>query len=196
MYNYENMIHVRYNFINKEDLDILNSFFPKIEHFSNKDVAFIPPIYGGQTLEYKTEIHDSEVISVMKKYTRLSFDEAKKIFIDDRGYILECNRGRSGQELIRWSVGASLAAHADGNDFPPDWPYLDIGCLMYLNDEYSGGEIRFPEQNITIVPSPGMVVFFPTHYIHEVMEIRENPNGPTRRHTMPMFHFFQLCQRQ
>ncbi len=58
MYNYVDMIQYQDNFISEEDLVILNSFFPKIGHFSPKDVAFAPPIYGGQTLEHKTEIDD------------------------------------------------------------------------------------------------------------------------------------------
>jgi Rps23 Pro-64 3,4-dihydroxylase Tpa1-like proline 4-hydroxylase len=63
---------------------------------------------------------------------------------------------------------------------------------MYLNDEYEGGEINFPENNIMVKPKPGTIVFFPCHYIHEVMEVTENLNGPTRRHTMPLFHWFHV----
>lgn len=192
MYNYEDMIQYQDNFISEEDLVILNSFFPKIRHFSPKDVAFAPPIYGGQTLEHKTEIDDEEVIKLMDKYTELSRQEAQKRFIDDRGYTLKEYCGHSGNELIRWSTTGSLAPHADGNDFPPPFPSLDVACLMYLNDEYEGGEINFPEHDIMIKPKPGTIVFFPCHYVHEVMEVTENPNGPTRRHTMPLFHWFHV----
>jgi len=36
----------------------------------------------------------------------------------------------------------------------------DISTLLYLNDEFSGGILSFPDQKIKIKPAPGMLVFF------------------------------------
>ena len=196
IYHYDHMIQVAPNFIKEEDLKVLNSFYSKVPVTSLKDVAYVEPIYGGQSTEYKTIIDDKEVIEIMYKYERLSMLEAAKRFIFDRGLDIKDYRGHSGYELIRWQVDAALGEHADGPDTPPDWPFLDIGCLMYLNDEYLGGEIRFPDYNITIKPKKGTCVFFPCHFKHEVLKVLENPNGPTRRHTMPMFHWFELEHRK
>jgi Rps23 Pro-64 3,4-dihydroxylase Tpa1-like proline 4-hydroxylase len=36
----------------------------------------------------------------------------------------------------------------------------DISTLLYLNDDFEGGNLSFPDQNIKIKPEPGMLVFF------------------------------------
>lgn len=39
-----------------------------------------------------------------------------------------------------------------------------ISNLLYLNDDYSGGELYFPEHDISIKPEPGMLISFPGHF--------------------------------
>lgn len=50
-----------------------------------------------------------------------------------------------------------------------------IASLLYLNDDYEGGELYFPKQNIDISPSAGSLVVFDggTNYIHGVRQITE-----------------------
>lgn len=47
--------------------------------------------------------------------------------------------------------------------------------LLYLNDDYEGGELCFPRQGITIRPEKGMVVMFPSNfqYPHQAFEVRK-----------------------
>jgi 2OG-Fe(II) oxygenase superfamily len=42
-----------------------------------------------------------------------------------------------------------------------------ISMVMYLNDDYEGGEIFFPRFNLTIKPKKGDIVIFPSTYIYE-----------------------------
>jgi predicted 2-oxoglutarate/Fe(II)-dependent dioxygenase YbiX len=44
----------------------------------------------------------------------------------------------------------------------------DISVLLYLNDEFKGGMLSFPEYNIRIKPAPGLLVAFPSScdYLH------------------------------
>lgn len=49
----------------------------------------------------------------------------------------------------------------------------DISLLLYLNDEYQGGEIEFTQLQITIKPKKGMLIAFPSyiefeHKVHPV----------------------------
>jgi len=39
-----------------------------------------------------------------------------------------------------------------------------ISSLIYLNNNYSGGELYFPEHDLLIKPEPGMLVSFPGHF--------------------------------
>lgn len=62
-------------------------------------------------------------------------------------------------------------------DFPFLWSgHLSIIC--YLNKDYEGGTLYFPEQDVKIIPEPGMFVCFPgnLHFIHGVTKT----HGATR----------------
>lgn len=53
-------------------------------------------------------------------------------------------------------------------------PTRDISSVLYYNDDYDGGEIYFPNQNLLIKPKPGMFICFPANddFPHEVKEIK------------------------
>jgi hypothetical protein len=38
---------------------------------------------------------------------------------------------------------------------------IEIAVNMYLNDDYSGGEIYFPDHDVSIKPKPGQLIMFP-----------------------------------
>lgn len=58
----------------------------------------------------------------------------------------------------------------------------DIATLIYLNDNYSGGEIYFPSYNVSYKPEPGDLICFPDNpdFIHGVKSISDG-----YRYTMP-----------
>lgn len=51
----------------------------------------------------------------------------------------------------------------------------DRSVLLYLNDNYSGGEIYFPKLNFEIKPKPGTLIFFEGNEdtVHGVKEVKE-----------------------
>jgi len=64
-----------------------------------------------------------------------------------------------------------------------------LSVLLYLNDDYVGGEITFKQSNVTIKPSAGSIVFFPSNflYVHEVDSVLKGPRYalPTWFHNVP-----------
>lgn len=52
--------------------------------------------------------------------------------------------------------------------------FIEYAALVYLNNDYEGGEIYFPEFNLEIKPEVGELIFFPgTHlYMHGVRPIK------------------------
>jgi hypothetical protein len=83
--------------------------------------------------------------------------------------------------LVRWLPGQRQQPHADkelhegeGRGKPNDFPYYDIAGLFYINDDYEGGELYFPNQGIQFKPKAGSAYFFPgdMNYIHGVTEIK------------------------
>lgn len=63
-------------------------------------------------------------------------------------------------QLLRYRTGQEYKAHADGG--------TDIGraisAVLYLNDDYKGGEIEFPNFGVKIKPEAGMLILFPSTY--------------------------------
>ena len=93
--------------------------------------------------------------------------------------------------MVRWLPGQLQMPHADkelhdGPDAgkPNDFPYYDIAGLFYINDDYEGGELYFPNQGIKFKPKAGAAYFFPgdMNYIHGVSQIKSGT-----RYTVPFF---------
>lgn len=77
--------------------------------------------------------------------------------------------------ITRWIPGYELTPHADREEpdgSPHGMPWRDFAALMYLNDDYKGGEIYFPNQHLTIKPKKGDFVCFPgtLEFLHGVKE--------------------------
>lgn len=93
--------------------------------------------------------------------------------------------------LVRWLPGQLQMPHADkelhegeNRGKPNDFPYYDLAGLFYLNDDYEGGELYFPNQDIKFKPKAGAAYFFPgdLEYIHGVTPIVSGI-----RYTVPFF---------
>ncbi|MGB1192627.1 MAG: prolyl hydroxylase family protein [Pseudomonadales bacterium] len=83
-------------------------------------------------------------------------------------------------QLLRYQPGGLYKSHADSEVFDSQsntWVKSfdrDVSLLIYLNDKYKGGGLRFNHLNYTYQPVAGDLVFFPsTHrYVHESLPIK------------------------
>lgn len=82
--------------------------------------------------------------------------------------------------LVRWPVGAMQFPHADkelheGPDAGTEnnFPWYDIGTVFYLNEDYEGGELFFPKQDVVLKPKARAAYFFPgdKNFIHGVNKV-------------------------
>lgn len=48
---------------------------------------------------------------------------------------------------------------------------IDYGVVIYLNDDFYGGELYYPESDLTITPEQGMLVCHPGDVQHEVLKV-------------------------
>jgi hypothetical protein len=75
--------------------------------------------------------------------------------------------------------GDSHIAHADnerreqGRWVPNHTPQRDYTGLAYLNDDFTGGELVFPDLDVVIAPRPGLLVGFPSNhkFVHAVPKV-------------------------
>jgi Rps23 Pro-64 3,4-dihydroxylase Tpa1-like proline 4-hydroxylase len=64
--------------------------------------------------------------------------------------------------LLRYTTGQHYKQHYDGNIESG----RVISVLIYLNDDYDGGEIEFPNFNLKIKPKSGTLILFPSNYAY------------------------------
>jgi Rps23 Pro-64 3,4-dihydroxylase Tpa1-like proline 4-hydroxylase len=70
--------------------------------------------------------------------------------------------------LLKYKESGFLPAHSDHGISS-----RVLSALLYLNDDYDGGNIRFPHCNIDMKPEAGSLLFFPSNfiYVHEVTAV-------------------------
>lgn len=87
--------------------------------------------------------------------------------------------------IKKYNQGVDMGPHVDSND-PTDFNHPIISGVLYLNDDYDGGEIHFPNQDIQIKPSAGSIIIFPSYepYLHHPQKIL---NG--NKYMVPLFWY-------
>jgi hypothetical protein len=65
--------------------------------------------------------------------------------------------------IQRMQPGVELKAHTDQHTDPS----IRYATIVYINDEYEGGELFFPNLDISLKPKPGDMLFFPGDEKHE-----------------------------
>jgi hypothetical protein len=170
-----------------ERMNSYNEFFEKVGN-SSDNIKLIPNFLSNKEIEY--------LLNNVDENKKVSFESQKDNFgnainwmhiytgIEDRFEI----RRRVASEIIKlysfdrikpkepqlsiakWEKGTKLTLHVDDLGYITD---NHIPTLIYLNDDYEGGEISFATHGITIKPKIGDLLIFPgnMHYAHEVKEV-------------------------
>lgn len=99
-------------------------------------------------------------------------------------------------QLNIWEQGSFLPCHTDNSN--PDGsahstPWRDFSSIVYLNDDYEGGELYFTAKDKVLKPTRGMLVAFSAGYHHEhgVLKVTRG-----RRITMPAFYTFDKARAE
>lgn len=81
----------------------------------------------------------------------------------------------------RMQEGVELKAHTDQHTDPS----ISYAAVLYLNDDYSNGEVFWPNKNLELKPKPGTLIMFPgtDEYNHGVKHVGKGPI----RYVMPAF---------
>ena len=72
----------------------------------------------------------------------------------------------TGLQLLRYKPGQHFHEHVDNIAGHPTWGQRQLSVVLYLNEDYEGGEIAFPRQSRSIKPKTGDMVLFPSHFTH------------------------------
>jgi len=175
------------NFIEEKDLKIINEYLKTHEN----DEEFM----GGKDIrEDQVKNENSEVYDLLVKYEEKVFQEAKKLFTDTYGIPLK-RKAVNSTHFVKWVPGMKSKLHCDCEK-PDGSPALaaeffryNVSVLMYPNEDYTGGEITFPDYDIVIKPKSGDMILFPGNgeYKHTVELVTEGT-----RYTMPSWYTYDI----
>lgn len=180
------------NFIREDELNKLNKFIrantvwdvTETHYNENGTVIYDSDYWADRVITYPniSKIDQSIIDTIEGMVARLKVEVDSYFSVD---------AGPTSPAMVRWLPGQLQMPHADkelhsGPDAgtPNDFPWYDIAGLFYINDDYEGGELYFPNQGIKFKPKAGSAYFFPgdMNYIHGVTEIKSGI-----RYTVPFF---------
>lgn len=124
--------------------------------------------YGNTEQEFKVHTYheiekkDPELLGIMQDY-------AKKVY----NYVIEHYGGQFEEfldtktHIARFKDGGEMHEHYDSSR------PKDVATLVYINDNYDGGEIYFPDHGIGFKPQPGDLLCFPDNpdFVHGVKPV-------------------------
>lgn len=175
IFYYENVLSNPYDFINKiEKLDKDNSNISHITKWEKWNASNTDQEYGiskngtFSNMQYNTaeDIESSLISYSIKAISDLCFANYRK----NTG--VEMLKLPDYFSIRKYNTGADMGKHVDSED-PTDKSHPVVSGVLYLNDEYEGGEIYFPEQDIRVKPSAGSMIMFPAYrpYFHHPLPI-------------------------
>lgn len=166
MINHKGVIVVP-NYIAQEDIDLGIGFLVSGEVYPFKDN---PQVLVSSFLNRGT-------YALVARYVRMvnaSHRNLRNLEID-----VYCSEAF----LSAWPTGAEAGVHMDNH---LGYEYLEYSSVLYLNDDYSGGEIFFPDLDFEYKPKAGDLVMFPCNsneYRHGVKKVLSGS-----RYTIAMWH--------
>ena len=84
-------------------------------------------------------------------------------------------------QVMRYGAGGYYHGHSDNESFDPEkniWKRVidrNFSLLLYLNEDFEGGELFFEKFNYSLQPKAGMAVLFPSdnRYMHSAQTVFE-----------------------
>jgi hypothetical protein len=192
--NSSDNIQARENFMTPEELQILGDFARSITewdytetHYNEDGTMIYDSLYWKDRVATSLTIdkQDPRINPIIQKMVARLKVEVDSFF--------NVNANPTNPAIVRWLPGQLQMPHADKElheganaGKPNDFPWYDLAGLFYLNDDYEGGELYFPQHDIKFKPKAGAAYFFPgdMNYIHGVTEITSGI-----RYTVPFFWF-------
>lgn len=108
-------------------------------------------------LTHLAEITENKVLQSTHNMFYTSIQSTFLSYIKRYGINEELNH--EGFQILKYEGGEEYKAHYDGLN-------RSVSVLLYLNDNYEGGELEFPFFKVKIKPQKGMMVLFPSNYAY------------------------------
>lgn len=164
------MIRIIENFIDEEEALAISEYMSKNDVWDEC-----------QTVDFwKKRVHTYDLFT-NQEILNLTMNITQNIKHEIEKSMSVCVR-QSLSSIVVWRKGDGInPPHVDKS---PDNPDYDIGSILYLNDNYDGGSIYFPIQQMELKPKKHSLIFFPgdSNFPHGVRCVSRG-----ERYTIPNF---------
>jgi hypothetical protein len=93
-----------------------------------------------------------------------SIQKAKEIYLSYNKYMYA--NTNFGYDILKYEPGQYFDEHVDLIPGHACFQNRQLSILIYLNDNYIGGETFFPRQELQLKPPAGSMALFPPFYTH------------------------------
>jgi hypothetical protein len=168
-YSDKDIIHFK-NVIPKSDcklvIDICEKYFNwdrattfgNIEGYRATEMIPLTGVYGINPDTFRAHC-------ILAYAFKLSFEDFKKNYVYEGAHGIQSHvyyESDEGFQILKYSPGDFYKEHIDGG--------MDLkrrySTIMYLNDDYEGGETLFPRSDVSVKGEAGDVIYFPSAYTH------------------------------
>lgn len=111
-------------------------------------------------LTYYAEVEDFQPFQGIHNQCLISTKSALTPYM--KKYNIDFGLQDEGFQMLRYSEGEQYKIHSD---YGPSHPRI-VSAIIYLNDDFEGGEIEFPYHEIRIKPKAGAMLLFPSNYAY------------------------------
>jgi len=157
-------------------IEIHRTFWPRkrVDHGGNH------VLFGPDLRDYEP---DGSQLSFVRRLAAAITDEVEHFFQDDRIHL-------ESVFIAAMIQGARQELHADNEKYaeagwvPNHSPDRDYTAIVYLNSDFGGGGLCFPQHRLCLKPEMGLLVAFPStrYFVHEVHRVSAGT-----RYSMPLW---------
>ena len=167
------------NFLSKEEVDTLLDYAKSVDKWEA----------GGNEFWDNRSLNAIHIYNSMNKEVgKLLFNirtRIQSVIVD--AYNLDSLVYPDLTQLIRWFPGMEQPPHCDDmtNSEGNEWfAHRHYGAIIYLNDDYEGGNTFYPNYSVSVTPQSGMLAVHPgdEEHLHGVSKIEK-----TTRYTVASF---------
>ena len=157
-----------------KDLELVSRLEGTIGNSSSAPFMWMEALVGhSQKMPEYRDCVDCKIGELHLKHLPPQFEELRSIYRDTEVNLKACMLDYQSRynitleymeaiNYIRYKEGQHFQVHTDHG-----FSYTcTVSSVMYLNDEYEGGELWFPYLELTYKPEYGDIVIFPSTYIY------------------------------
>jgi|TARA_Y100000114_G_C11586268_1_gene243526 predicted 2-oxoglutarate/Fe(II)-dependent dioxygenase YbiX len=158
------------NFVSKKHSELLKNYFDNNTHLCGGD---------REEIHKERNLHFHNIDNLEIKHVLLYYQNKLKFFIDH--FFCDLVKAWNKPQICRWKINEFMDLHGDNENGIDNMKY---SAVIYLNDNYEGGELKFENGELYKLKE-NSVIFFKSgiQNRHQVLKVIKG-----LRYTLPLWY--------